>query len=319
MKSYFRELTETVGSAWNRFWFSARDPYTLCILRILVGLLGIFYLVSHTADLVDWFSGDGILPTETARRLAGAEQSRYFFRYSYLFFANTAAELYALHVIGLVVFVAFAAGLWTRVTSVLAVIVALSYVHRAPMITGQFEPVLTMLLVYLCLAPTGRYLSIDSWRRRRSSQTTDATADNDNRSVMANIATRLIQVHLAAFYLMIGLNMLSADTWWTGEAMWWLIARSESRLVDLTGIGRYPLLTNLWTHLVVAYQFAFGLLIWPRILRPLLLMLGLLVWIPLGLVTGLLAYAAIMLAASVVFVDPARWRIDRVPSDTDSS
>jgi hypothetical protein len=308
MNSYLRELTESVGGAWNRFWFSARDPYTLCILRILVGLLGLFYLVSHTADLVDWFSSDGILPAETAQRLAGAEQSRYFFRYSYLYFAKTAAELYALHACGVVVFVAFTAGLWTRVTSVLAVMVALSYVHRAPMITGQFEPVLTMLLVYLCLAPAGRYLSIDSWLRRRRSQATDETPGNDHRSVMANIASRLIQLHLAALYLMIGLNMLSADTWWTGEAMWWLMARSESRLVDLTGIGRHMLVINLWTHLVVAYQFAFGLLIWPRILRPLLLLLGLLVWIPLALVTGLLAYAAIMLAASVIFVDPSWWR-----------
>jgi hypothetical protein len=307
MTAYFRELSKQVGRVWNRFWFTPRDPFTLSVLRIAVGLMAIFYIVSHSADLVHWFAADGILPGETAQRLAGAEQSRYFFHYSYLYFANTAVGLWTLHVLGLVVLVAFTAGLCTRVTSVLAVVVALSYVHRAPMITAQFEPVLTMLLIYLCLAPTGRYLSVDRWLRQRKTGSSGLSAAGDEQSVMATICTRLIQLHLAALYLMIGLNMLSAETWWTGEATWWLMARSESRLVDLTGLASHMMLVNLWTHLVVAYQFSFGLLIWPRLLRPILLVLGPLVWLPLALVTGTLAYAAVMLVASVVFVEPGHW------------
>ena len=64
------------------------------------------------------------------------------------------------------------------------------------------------------------------------------------------------------------------------------------------------MLVNLWTHAVVAYSLLFGILIWPRVLRPLLLTLGVLIWLPLALVTGLLAYAAIMLVAGTVFVEP---------------
>ncbi len=307
MTSYFRELTEQVGAAWNRFWFTSRDPFTLSVLRIAVGLMAIFYVVSHSADLVHWFAADGILPVQTAQRLAGAEQSKYFFHYSYLSFANSAGGLWTLHLLGLAILVLFTAGLWTRVTSVLAVVVALSYVHRAPMITAQFEPVLTMLLIYLCLAPTGQYLSVDRWLRNRKTDARGPAAVGDEPSVMATISTRLIQLHLAALYVMIGLNMLSAETWWTGEATWWLIARSESRLVDLTGLANHMMLVNLWTHLVVAYQFSFGLLIWPRLLRPILLALGPLVWIPLAFVTGSLAYAAIMLVASIAFVEPVQW------------
>jgi hypothetical protein len=312
MNSYFRELSEQTGAAWNRFWFTARDPYTLCVLRILVGLLAIFYLVSHTADLANWFAADGILPPDATQRLAGAGQSRYFFRFSYLYLAGTAAELYLLHAVGLLIMVLLTVGLWTRVTGVLAAVVALAYVHRAPMITAQFEPVLTMLLIYLCLAPVGRYLSVDAWWRRRRARSIDVTLSQDGPSVMANIATRLLQLHIAGLYLMIGLNMLSAETWWTGEALWWLIARSESRLIDLTGLGRHMLLVNLWTHVVVVYSCAFGLLIWVRLLRPLLLAVGLLVWVPLGLITGLLAYAAVMLVASVSFVDPEGWQRSKV-------
>ncbi len=103
---------------------------------------------------------------------------------------------------------------------------------------------------------------------------------------------------------MIGLNMLAGDVWWSGEAVWWLIARSESRLVDLTGLSHSFLLVNIWTHGVVAYQLAFGTLVWNRLARPLLLGLGVLVWFSLALVTGLVAWCVMMLAASLVFVDP---------------
>ena len=59
------------------------------------------------------------------------------------------------------VLVLFTIGAWTRVTSILSLVVFLSDVNRAPMITGLTEPVVAMLLLYLCLAPCGRYFSLD--------------------------------------------------------------------------------------------------------------------------------------------------------------
>jgi hypothetical protein len=104
---------------------------------------------------------------------------------------------------------------------------------------------------------------------------------------------------------MIGLNMLAGGVWWSGEAVWWLIARSESRLVDLTGLSHAMLLIEFWTHGIVAYQLLFGVLVWNRLARPLLLCGGVIVWLSLALITGLVAWCAMMLVASLAFVDPA--------------
>jgi hypothetical protein len=103
---------------------------------------------------------------------------------------------------------------------------------------------------------------------------------------------------------MTGLNMLAAETWWSGEGVWWLIVRSESRLVDLTGLAQSFLIVNLWTHAVVAYLLLLGVLAWIRLARPLLLVAGLPVWISLALVTGLVAWCVAMVIASLAFVDP---------------
>ena len=239
MRAYFGELSREFGAAWTRFWFTPRDSVVLCLVRILTGIVALYYIVSHSADLVRWFGPDGILNASTTQRLTGAEQLRYSFHYSYLYLAETPASLWILHGAGLLVVLAFTLGLWSRLTSIGALIVVLAYVHRAPLITGQLEPVLTMLLAYLCLAPTGRHFSLDAvWARHRLKKLGPlAWLWTDTQlSLGANISTRLIQLHLAGFCLMTGLNMLAADTWWAGEGVWWLIARTDSRLVDLTGL-----------------------------------------------------------------------------------
>jgi hypothetical protein len=192
--------------------------------------------------------------------------------------------------------VAYTAGCFSRVTSVLTLLAVLSYIHRGPMLAGPMEVVLAMLLVYLCLAPTG---AAYAWDVRRQ-------AEPPGRSVMANLSQRLIQLHLAGLYLMTGLNMLAGETWWSGDAVWWLLAHSESRLIDLTFLGRSQggrYLLNLTTHLTAAFFLLFGLLCWSRLARPLLLLAGLCVWTFIGMVTGQLAYALLMMALSF-----AAWR-----------
>ncbi|MGE0761543.1 MAG: hypothetical protein AB7O38_31305, partial [Pirellulaceae bacterium] len=127
-------------------------------------------------------------------------------------------------------------------------------------------------------------------------------------SVAAGIVLRLIQVHLAAFYLMMGLTKLGGSlTWWTGEAMWWLIAHSESRLVDWTGLAGHEYLLNFWTQGVVLLELAYGLLIWHRLARPVLIAGSTLHWVLLAAVTGQVSWAAAMICANAVFVAPEVW------------
>lgn len=316
--TYWQELTQAIGTGWNRFWFTPRDPRATGLLRILVGALALYYVLSFTADLERWFGPNGLLPSDTVARLTGDAQgdgATALDRWSYLDYVRQPSELWALHWAGVVVLSLFTLGALSRITAVLSVVVVLSYVHRAPMITGQFEPVLTLLLIYLCLAPTGACLSLDAWWRGRTKGANGSKPSQAAPSIMANVAIRLIQVHLTALYLVIGLTMLGGSlgaeydpTWWRGEGMWWLIARSESRLVDLTFLhGTTQIyLVNIWTHAVVAINLACGVLLWNRLARPLLLVLAALSWTALALVTGLVSYCLIMVVAGVAFVSPER-------------
>jgi len=274
--------------------------------------MALYFVASFSTDLIRWFGPHGILNATTATQLAVAESLD--FRFSYLYLAQTPALLWMLHIAGLLVLCLFTVGCWSRVTNVAALIVVLSYVHRGPILAAQFEPVLTMLLAYLCIGSTCQYVSVDAWLLRRRPQHTDAFP---RQSIASNIATRLIQLHIAGLCIAIGLNMLAGEVWWSGESIWWLITRTESRLVDLTGLSRSLLIVNIWTHSIVAYQIAFGLLAWNRLARPLLLVVGVLVWISLAAVTGLVAWCTIMVVASLAFVEPEQ--MQRLLRRTNSS
>jgi hypothetical protein len=307
---YFREVSERFGTAWNEFWFRPSNPFTLCVLRILVGLLVLYWHLSFTTDLVEWFGPQGLLPLETVRSL------RLNAKLSLLDFARSPTDLWIAHWLGAAAIVCFTLGLFTRVSTVITWVFFLSYVNRGPMINGQAEPVLSMLLLYLVIAPAGARLSIDSLLATVRQKLQVSREGRTNEYVSATIATRLIQIHLAGLYVLMALVKLGGETWWNGTAMWWLIARPDSRWFDLTFLAPYEYVWNLWTHVIVAFELLFPVLIWNRLARPALLAAAVLVYVPLTLVTGLTLFFASLLVANLVFVSPAAFErmLGRRPS-----
>src|SRR5262245_57024525 len=213
-----------------------------------------------------------------------------------------------MHVLAIVVSLMFAVGLLTRISGLLTLVALLAYVHRVPQVAGHADPVLSFLIAYLCIAPSGAWLSLD--RRLFGSSKDNATLRMifgvADAPVAANVALRLTQVHLAMFYAMMGLTKLYGDAWWEGTAVWILLAQTQSRPLDLTAIRRWgqigEYVVNFWTHAIVYFELAFGILIWTRIGRPILLWLSILIWLSVILATGQLLFGLTMLAANVAFL-----------------
>ncbi len=290
---------DRVSKGWNEFWFTPRSPKILGMLRIPTGLLLMMAVASFTPELWQWFGADGILPASTTAKIAAGDAGTVGTLPSYWFAFATPSAMQVVHYAGLLIVALFTLGWRTRWTSIGALIVLLSYVHRAPMITSQFESVLTYLVAYLCLGPAGAYYSLDRWLAK--SRGTEALAACSRPTVAASISLRLIQLHTAALYAVIGLTKLAGAPWWNGEASWWLIAQTESRLVDWTSLRDWVYLVNAWTHAWVVYELAFPLAIWRTPLRVPFLGVGIMWWLLMASVTGLVAYALAMIVASLAF------------------
>ena len=290
---YFAELAETSGAAWNRFWFTPRTTWHLALLRQMVGVLALVWLATYSGQLTSIFGGEGWLPPSSVHQvMTNGDPSERVPGFSHLFFIQSDSAMWMSHAACLFVFLLVTLGIFPWVTTPLGLLVALSYIHRGPMLTGLFEPVLCMLLLYLSLAPrdglggliTGKHRAPASW--------------------LANLVTRLVQVHLCAFYLLIGLSKLGSAPWWTGEAAWLLMSDSQHRLVDVTPWVLHDYLFEGVTHAWVLFDLSFPLLVWNRAARPLLVGLSVVVWTLAALITGMLGFAMLMIVANLVFVAP---------------
>jgi hypothetical protein len=311
-RSYLTELSEELGAAWNRFWFTPAEALPCCVLRIAVGAIAAAHFLAISLDLERWYARDGLLPPGAVTTLqslfSGGEATNYHFSYLSAFPAGV--ELWIVHAAAIVAALAFTFGLFARFTGAATLIALLAYVHRIPFVAGEVEPVLAYLLAYLIIAPSGACLSVDNWLASRRSR--EAAQNAGQPSISANIALRLIQVHTAMFVAMMGLSKLYGDAWWGGGAIWLLLAQTESRPLDLTGLRRAgrlgEFLLNAWAHAIVYVELAYPILVWNRLLQPLVIALAAAAWLSLALASGSLLLALALIAASGSFVPAAFYR-----------
>ena len=90
-------------------------------------------------------------------------------------------------------------------------------------------------------------------------------------TVSANLALRLIQLHLVFIYGMAGLAKLQGPSWWDGTAIWKTMATGEFVMLDFTALAAWPVLINLVTHASLALELLYPVLVWVKMVRPLVL------------------------------------------------
>jgi hypothetical protein len=291
VRRYFDTLFAELGTCWNRFWFQPSDRAPLDVLRVAVGLISLYLLATLTPDLDLYFADRGLLSIDTVNQLEAYSRG-----FSYFDYLHSHTELLTAHIAGIVIVALFTVGLFTSVTSLLSLVVMLSTVNRAPVLTTLVEPVVTMVLFYLCLGPAGPFAAIARLITGRPIERV---------STWATVSLRLLQVHLALLYATMALSKLYSAAWWSGMGVWWLMSRPESRLVDLTGLATTSTYwINLWTHLIVAFELAFAILIWNRLARPLLLAWSVVHWLGIAILLGQPPLAATMIAVNAAFVSP---------------
>jgi hypothetical protein len=289
--TFVRDAVAATGNAWNQFWFSPADPTTLCLIRVLAGLMLFYTHAVWTLDLTAFFGDHSWLSREV---IAQANQDGY--SWSVLCWCRSSTTLWAMHVIALTTFALLTIGLWTRAAAVLAFVFTVSYAHRAPGALYGLNQINSMLSLYLMVGPCGSRFSVDAWRAGRNL---------DASSVTANLAIRLMQCHLCVIYLFAGLSKLQGASWWTGFAFWGGIANQEYQTLDLTWLANWPLVINALTHLTVAFELSYCVLIWNRWTRPFMLLLAVGLHLGIVLALGMPTFGLAMMIVNVAFISPS--------------
>jgi len=129
-------------------------------------------------------------------------------------------------------------------------------------------------------------------------------------STSNTIATRFMQIHLCIIYLFGGLGKMRGETWWDGSAVWLSAVSYEYQSLDLTWIGKFPLLMALAAHVTLFWETFYVCLVWPKVTRYWVLAIAVGVHAGIGLFLGMITFGWMMIVANAVFIEPEtmqRW------------
>ncbi len=289
-------------AGWNAFWFTPADPLPLAVVRICTGALLAWSAFVWLLDAPAFFGADAWLRPADVWRMNDQP-----WQWSWYFAAPEMSRPLALLTLGAAVCLAL--GLFTPLAVVVSLAGLVSAANRTPLTTFGFDDTLGMLLVPLAVGPAGAVLSLDALLGRRAPQP----------SVRANIALRLLQVHLCVVYLFSGCGKLLGASWWEGTALWGAIANVQYRTLDLTGLARHPLVVNALTLATLFWEVGYAALVWPRLTRPLVLAMAAPVHLGIGLAMGMMEFGLAMLTANLAFVGADTFRAILAPFTNRSS
>ena len=123
-----------------------------------------------------------------------------------------------------------------------------------------------------------------------------------------NIAVRLMQLHLCVIYLFGGIGKARGEFWWDGSAMWMSVASLEYQSLDMTWMVHHRWLLALLTHITVFWETFYCFFVWPKLTRPICLLLAVLVHGGIALALGMKTFGLAMIIANLAFVYPEHVR-----------
>jgi hypothetical protein len=282
-------MMSRVVSSWNHFWFQPVETSTVALFRVAFGLLALGYTLSLAPVLFAFYSDDGILPAQPtySGTLAWGMLG---------YFPSDAAVLlfYFLLLVGTI---ALLVGFRARLAALVVFVCLISFGRRDPWVLNSGDLLVQVLAFYMLVMPSGTALSVDRWLRepRRFWEF----------PARAIWPLRLLQVQVSILYL--------AAVWAKVRGVTWNDGTAVSYAFRIDDIARFPVpgfvtdslvLANLLTYGTLAVELSIGILVWNRVLRPwvLLLGIGLHLGIDYAVRVGFFSYA--VLVAYIAFIPP---------------
>ncbi|MBI2477828.1 MAG: hypothetical protein HYV60_04030, partial [Planctomycetia bacterium] len=269
----------SVLRCWVDFWFTPIEPLGLHAIRVLAGILFIAWLLPFAGQLDAMFGLDGWFDQQAYREAARLpEEVRPQFGWSVLFLCGSNSLLLkAVSGLSLVVLILFTLGIATRPTAILTWVIVVSFTAN-PATSYDADTLLVILAFYLMIGYVflGQQSSGQSrcsrWMGCRENWLFFAGTSRDSAmsrppSVAANVAMRLLQVHLAIAIFTSGLHKLQFGDWWAGVALWYplyppLVATVADAREHMANAVPLLFMLSIAAYATLCWQIAFPAFAW---------------------------------------------------------
>ncbi|HLJ97451.1 MAG TPA: hypothetical protein VKU02_30105 [Gemmataceae bacterium] len=234
--------------------------------------------------------------------------------------------MWVVHGTILTIMLLFTIGFCTRVVSVLTWLGLLCYIQRAPTSLFGMDTIMIVVVLYLMIGPSGAALSVDRLLACRRA-TRYALREHlpppeflhPPFSISANVALRLLQIHVCIIYAASGLSKLQGPAWWSGVAVWGTMANYEFSPMPyriymefLRFLSQHRWLWELvmtgGSYFTLVFEIGFAFLVWNRRLCWTMLVAAVLLHTGIAIFMGLVTFSLMMLTLVLAFVPSATVR-----------
>ncbi len=243
---------KAIARAWDRFFFSRFDPYSLGPLRISIGLLWLALLFFLYFNWHRFYGADG---------MGGkVDASLWQDPWSLFHLTDGVFDVIVWWWIGVAAGVSFTVGLFTRTMTIVIWLILGSMLHREILLAGAEELVLRMAMWWCIFMPLGRSMSVDEWWRKKRLK-----GRPDPRPLPMIWATRMLQVNVALVYLFSMPMKLTTDwAWLNGDAFFFAIINDHWAKWPWPEMFYQKWMSMIATYSAILVEFSFAFLVWTR-------------------------------------------------------
>jgi uncharacterized membrane protein YphA (DoxX/SURF4 family) len=265
------------GESWNRFWFESNHPKQLACLRSALGFTLLVYYVTRTPDVIFYYSNQGIFPLALLQEISPVWPT------IFTVFTSDAAILVS-HFVFLGALLCLAFGWFSRAAAIVAFVLHVSFMHRNMATSYGVDFISTFYLLYLCFA---------DYQRKHGDHLS---------TVLSSIAFRLMQIQVCIIYTYSGLGKLRGTHWWSGEAVWDVLANPQLARWDFSWVANFPVSVMWATYLTLFWEVYFGVLIWQPRFRRIFLIFGAMFHLGIGITINIPFFGFMMMVTYFVFL-----------------
>jgi hypothetical protein len=291
--SLLRKLVDSLSAGAHNASIGRRQ-LGMAAMRIVLGSVTALLYALHFSQRHFLWGGDGVLTHADSSAIVAA--IRAWTLYSVLPSRLGAECLYWL---GLAVSLMFAAGLFTRVTSIVFFVLTWSLYQRNPYALNGGNNLLLILAIYLIFADLSA-VSLDRrlFGERRQGKFAWLSG------MLHNFAVAACLLQLGVVYFEAGFYKIQGHTWSSGTAIYYILRSNEFALPGWGDyIWRSAALVTIGTYGTILFEIMHPFLMWDRRLKYLIFSGAVILHASIGLLMGLVWFSVTMIGVHAILFD----------------
>ncbi|MCB0412750.1 MAG: HTTM domain-containing protein [Bdellovibrionales bacterium] len=280
---------------WCEFWFAPQDLLTISMVRFFVFTLMFILYIERQINIETYYFDGGFVPLRHVQDLAFS-----YFKDRIWYYPASDTWSFYLHLSFLGLLLLIALGVGGRKITWAALLLHVSFLQRNLAINYGVDLYNTFWLFYFSFIQSDQQLSILNKFRK---VTPIVYSD-----MLTSMGIRLMQIQLVVAYVYAGIEKLKGGTWWSGVALWQVMANQQITPYDFGFLKYFPLVVVGITYMTLIYEIYSPVGFFSSKFRPIFVVGGILFHFVIALTMGIYFFGFILAASLLVFVSPDWFR-----------